>query len=100
MRLRRTLMTALVAFEDQCVLAKLVAQFVDVKSAAHAADCCHTAPPRPPADLNDPVCLRAAALASAIGGCPSSGPSRPPAPRPASRSTPAKELRRWRSRRT
>jgi hypothetical protein len=35
------------ALEDQGVLAKLIAQFVDVKSARHAADCYGTGAPRP-----------------------------------------------------
>jgi hypothetical protein len=47
MRLRRTLVAARNAFEDQGVLAKLIAQFVDMKSARHGADCYGTGAARP-----------------------------------------------------
>jgi hypothetical protein len=40
-------MTARRALEDQSILAKLIAQFVDMKSAEHGADCYDTAAARP-----------------------------------------------------
>jgi hypothetical protein len=47
MRLGSALMTADSAFEYQRILAKLIAQFVDTKSAGHAADCYEPPPRRP-----------------------------------------------------
>jgi hypothetical protein len=47
MRLRRTLVAARNAIEDQGVLAKLIAQFVDMKSARHGANCYGTGAARP-----------------------------------------------------
>jgi hypothetical protein len=40
-------MTAGRAFEDQCVLTELIAKFLDMKSARHAANCCDTSQMRP-----------------------------------------------------
>jgi hypothetical protein len=40
-------MTARRAFEDQCVLTELIAKFLDMKSACHAANCCDTSQMRP-----------------------------------------------------
>jgi hypothetical protein len=47
MRFGGTLMAASGTFEYQSVLAKLIAQFLDVKCAGHAADCYDTATARP-----------------------------------------------------
>jgi hypothetical protein len=47
MRFRRPLVAARNAFEDQGVLAKFIAQFVDMKSGCHAADCYDTGAARP-----------------------------------------------------
>lgn len=47
MRFRRPLVAACNALEDQGVLAKFIAQFVDMKSDCHAADCHDTGAARP-----------------------------------------------------
>ena len=46
-RLGRPFMAAGRAFEDQCVLTELIAKFLNMKSARHAANCCGTSQTRP-----------------------------------------------------